>query len=114
MTASRKKPSSASTHARRPRRQVRSLRDLSVVVAAGPAAPHTGAVATERPRTDPIDPLLESLRNPHPDARAWAERGLADWAASLPGEPPGWFDPGAGVPVRWVEGRGWIEGEDGE
>lgn len=53
--------------------------------------------------------LLRSLENPHPEAAELAETRLADWAASLPADDQHLVDIGAGKPVRWVEGQGWIE-----
>jgi hypothetical protein len=53
--------------------------------------------------------LLRSLRNPHPEGAELAEAGLADWGANLPAGDEGLVDPAAGKPVRWVEGRGWVE-----
>lgn len=53
--------------------------------------------------------LLRSIANPHPEAAELAETGLADWGASLPVGDEGLVDESAGKPVRWVEGRGWLE-----
>jgi hypothetical protein len=53
--------------------------------------------------------LLRSLASPHPEAAELAETGLADWGASLPEGDEGLVDEAAGKPVRWVEGRGWVE-----
>lgn len=53
--------------------------------------------------------LLRSLKDPHPEASELAETGLADWAATLPADDEGLVDPSAGKPVRWVEGKGWVE-----
>ena len=55
------------------------------------------------------DGLLLSLKSPHPEAVDLAEMGLADWAANLPVEEESLVDVSAGKPVRWIEGRGWIE-----
>jgi len=69
------------------------------------------------PHSSPVDAraedaLLESLENPHAESLAFAELGLADWAAALPAEPEGWFDPHAGQAVRWDTQRGWtLEGK---
>jgi hypothetical protein len=54
--------------------------------------------------------LHRSLRNPHPESADLAEQGLAEWARSLPeeGTEP-LVDDGAGTPVRWVPGEGWLE-----
>lgn len=55
------------------------------------------------------DGLLRSLENPHPEAAELAETGLGDWSASLPEGDDGLVDVNGGKPVRWVEGRGWVE-----
>ncbi len=34
---------------------------------------------------------------------------LAEWFASLPQEDEALVDGSAGRPVRWIEGRGWLE-----
>jgi post-segregation antitoxin (ccd killing protein) len=54
--------------------------------------------------------LRRSLENPHADAPP-ADEGLGEWARSLPQEDPrALVDLNAGRPVRWVPGRGWLEG----
>lgn len=53
--------------------------------------------------------LLQSLNAPHPEIGELTEMGLVDWASSLPADDEGLTDPNAGMPVRWVEGQGWIE-----
>lgn len=53
--------------------------------------------------------LLRSLASPHPEAGELADDGLVDWGASLPGDDEGLVDESAGKPVRWFEGRGWVE-----
>lgn len=53
--------------------------------------------------------LLRSLKSPHPESAELAEAGLAAWGASLPGGDDDLVDASAGKPVRWVEGRGWVE-----
>ena len=53
--------------------------------------------------------LLLSLESPHPETTELADLGLADWGVSLPGDDEGLVDVTAGQPVRWVEGRGWVE-----
>lgn len=55
------------------------------------------------------DGLLRSLKNPHPEATVLADTGLAEWAAGLPEGDEALVDMSAGKPVRWVEGRGWVE-----
>ena len=52
--------------------------------------------------------LLRSLDNPHPETAEIAEAGLADWGSSLPDD-EGLVDLAQGTPVRWVEGKGWLE-----
>lgn len=53
--------------------------------------------------------LLRSLEAPHAEAAELAEAGFADWGASLPADDIGLVDVSGGKPVRWVEGRGWLE-----
>lgn len=53
--------------------------------------------------------LLQSLRNPHPEAIELAETGVAEWGASLPAGDDDLVDVNAGKPVRWVRGQGWVE-----
>ncbi|MBZ0272226.1 hypothetical protein K8I61_09320 [bacterium] len=53
--------------------------------------------------------LRLSYENPHPESEEFAELGLADWAAGLPEGDEGLVDPSAGTPIRWVEGKGWVE-----
>ncbi len=53
--------------------------------------------------------LLRSLKAPHPETAELAETGLADWGASLPAEHEELVDVMTGTPVRWVEGRGWMD-----
>ena len=54
--------------------------------------------------------LRESLDNPHPDALGAAEEGFDAWARGLPEEDAeGLLDPKAGVPVRWVRGKGFVK-----
>jgi hypothetical protein len=52
--------------------------------------------------------LLQSVTNPHPETTALGDIGLADWVSDLPDEDD-LVDLSAGTPVRWVEGRGWVE-----
>jgi hypothetical protein len=56
--------------------------------------------------------LLHSLKNPHPEAAELADTGLADWGASLPADDGGLVDVTGGKPVRWIEGKGWVEGSE--
>jgi hypothetical protein len=53
--------------------------------------------------------LLSSLQSPHPEAAELAETGFADWGASLPADDASLVNEAAGKPVRWIEGRGWVE-----
>ena len=52
--------------------------------------------------------LLQSVANPHPETTALADIGIADWVKDLPDEND-LVDPTGGTPVRWIEGRGWVE-----
>lgn len=53
--------------------------------------------------------LRRSLEHPHSEGAELADAGLDDWAASLPRDEGGLVDLAAGKPVRWVEGKGWVE-----
>jgi len=53
--------------------------------------------------------LLISLKHPHPEVAELAEAGLEAWGADLPAADRDLVDRAAGKPVRWVEGRGWVE-----
>jgi Arc/MetJ-type ribon-helix-helix transcriptional regulator len=54
--------------------------------------------------------LQESLAQPHPDLQELESLGFGDWAGE--GVEVDLADPRAGTPVRWEEGRGWVEGEE--
>jgi post-segregation antitoxin (ccd killing protein) len=55
--------------------------------------------------------LRRSLENAHPETGELADAGFANWAARLPNEEASdLVDIRAGRSVRWVPGRGWIEG----
>jgi hypothetical protein len=55
--------------------------------------------------------LRRSLHNPHPESAVLAEQGLEEWTRGLPEEDTGALvDSKAGQPVRWVAGKGWVEG----
>jgi hypothetical protein len=57
--------------------------------------------------------LHRSLQNPHPESAELANEGLDAWACSLPDEDTeALVDNGAGKPVRWVSGEGWMEGHE--
>jgi Arc/MetJ-type ribon-helix-helix transcriptional regulator len=54
--------------------------------------------------------LRRSLDHPHPDGAELAEQGLAEWSRGLPEEDAGELvDSGAGKPISWVPGKGWME-----
>ncbi len=55
------------------------------------------------------DGLLRSLKSPHAEAAELADVGVADWAANIPVDDLGLVDPNGGLPVRWIEGEGWVE-----
>jgi len=56
--------------------------------------------------------LDRSLRNPHSEASELAEAGLKEWGARLPEEKASdLVDFRAGRSIRWVPGRGWLEGK---
>jgi Arc/MetJ-type ribon-helix-helix transcriptional regulator len=56
--------------------------------------------------------LNRSLQNPHPETSELADAGFEEWAARLPGERASdLVDVRVGRSVRWVPGRGWIEGK---
>jgi Arc/MetJ-type ribon-helix-helix transcriptional regulator len=61
--------------------------------------------------------LKRSLDNPHPDSLATAELGFDSWVRELPAEDTnslvdgaGLVDGAAGTEIRWVSGKGWLEG----
>jgi hypothetical protein len=54
--------------------------------------------------------LRRSLAHPHPESMELADAGLEDWGAGQSAEADSdLLDPRASRPVRWVEGRGWVE-----
>jgi post-segregation antitoxin (ccd killing protein) len=55
--------------------------------------------------------LLLSLEHPHAEGTALAEAGFADWSEGLPAEDAPLVNPTGGRSVRWVDGKGWVEGE---
>ena len=70
-----------------------------------------GAVQRELKRRR-REELNRSLQNPHPETSELADAGLAEWGSRLPEEKPSdLVDLRAGRSVRWVPGRGWIEGK---
>lgn len=57
--------------------------------------------------------LRRSLRAPHSETPDTSDEGLADWFAGLPPEDASELvDPGAGRPVTWKPGHGWVEGKE--
>lgn len=52
--------------------------------------------------------LRQSLTHPHPETADLAEVGIGDWVRDLP-EENDLVDLSAGIAIRWVEGRGWVE-----
>src|ERR1039458_5415032 len=59
------------------------------------------------------DELRRSLHNPHPESAELAEQGLGEWTRGLPEEnADSLVDSNAGKPVRWVSGKGWVEGRE--
>ena len=55
--------------------------------------------------------LRRSLQNPHPESVELAEQGFEEWARGLPEEDTETLvDSSAGKPVRWIPGKGWVEG----
>ena len=55
--------------------------------------------------------LRRSLQNPHLESAELAEQGFEEWTRGLPEEDAeALVDSGAGKPVRWVPGEGWVEG----
>jgi hypothetical protein len=55
--------------------------------------------------------LLLSLEHPHAEGAELAEAGFADWSENLPSEEDPLVNPNGGRSVRWVDGKGWGEGE---
>ena len=53
--------------------------------------------------------LRRSLASPHPETSELADAGLDDWGGDRRRDDAGLLDPGASRPIRWVEGRGWVE-----
>ena len=57
--------------------------------------------------------LRQSLRSPHPESSEVAEEELAAWANALPEDDVAeLLDAKTGTAVRWVPGRGWVEGTE--
>ena len=52
--------------------------------------------------------LRNSLRRPHVDTAEFSDTGLSDWVSDGPDD-EGLVDLAAGVPVRWVDGHGWVK-----
>jgi hypothetical protein len=56
--------------------------------------------------------LRQSLDAPHAESREMAETGFDAWAKGLAEEDTSdLLDPRAGTSVRWVSGKGWVEGK---
>jgi hypothetical protein len=53
--------------------------------------------------------LRRSLRTPHRDGSDFAEAGFTEWADGLPEGDEDLVDIHAGVSVKWVPGKGWVE-----
>jgi hypothetical protein len=54
--------------------------------------------------------LKRSLASPHPESSQLADAGLEEWGArSRRGDSAELLDPGAGKPIRWVPGKGWVD-----
>ncbi len=54
--------------------------------------------------------LRRSLQNPHPESAQLAEQGPEEWTRGLPEEDAeALVVSGAGKPVRWVPGEGWVD-----
>lgn len=54
--------------------------------------------------------LRRSLASPHPETSMLADAGLDDWGTRESWrEDAGLLDSEASRPIRWVEGRGWVE-----
>ena len=57
--------------------------------------------------------LRRSLHNPHPESTELAGQGLEEWTRGLPEEDTeALVNSNAGTPVRWVSGKGWVEGPE--
>jgi post-segregation antitoxin (ccd killing protein) len=56
--------------------------------------------------------LMQSIRNPHPDALSLAEAGIASWTADLPDDEASLLDERLGTSVRWTEEAGWEKESD--
>jgi len=54
--------------------------------------------------------LRRSLANPHVESSELAEAGLDEWGTARgAAEDADLLDPHTSRPIRWVEGRGWVE-----
>lgn len=53
--------------------------------------------------------LLLSVRKPHPESRALAAEGMTEWGTLAAEGDADLVDSARGTPVKWVEGRGWVE-----
>ena len=58
------------------------------------------------------DELRRSLANPHPETSELADAGLEGWGAgSSRDDDANLLNPAEGKPIRWVRGRGWVDGK---
>lgn len=54
--------------------------------------------------------VCRSLASPHPESSELANAGLKEWRTrARRRESSELLDPGEGKPVRWVQGRGWVD-----
>src|SRR5207237_7735599 len=54
--------------------------------------------------------LRRSLAHPHAETHELADAGLEEWGgAAIHDEGPELLDVPKGTPVRWVQGKGWVE-----
>lgn len=54
--------------------------------------------------------VRRSLASPHTESSELADAGLEEWGArGRRGDSAELLVPGEGKPVRWVEGRGWVD-----
>jgi hypothetical protein len=54
--------------------------------------------------------VRRSLASPHPESSELADAGLEEWGTrARGGESSDLLDLAEGKPVRWVQGRGWVD-----
>jgi hypothetical protein len=57
--------------------------------------------------------LERSLEGSSAESAAVVDIGLTDWLAAVPeSEAADLLDPSMAIPVRWVPGQGWLEGDE--